>query len=371
LKTGEPFLRNRSLTRAKFLIAITLFDHDHENSSHESRATVFKSVIRNPKSAIDMNPLAKLVRPRFPAAAVGLTGASIALVSLDRRRDSFTVKRAGLAPLPEGLITPGFDESNVADVAELAGALQSLAETTGLARRRRWSVALPEAATRTAILTLESASASRSETEEMLRWKIERTFGASEQELRVSRERLGADAQGRARYLACAVRLSILAEYEQTFAALGWRAGLLLPRHLGEEQWLLRARAASDSLLVSSHAEGFTAALLRGTQPLLVRSITCEPEDRADELYRFLLFCRDRLLSTAPDVDDTAASSIERMLVAGQGIEEAQAAQIVEETLHARPLLLRAEDVRLALPSDELSFTQLAAPAGLASLAFG
>lgn len=319
-----------------------------------------------------MNPLAQLVRPRLPSAAIGLTGTTAALVSLDRRRDALVVKRAGLAPLPEGLIRPSFDDANVADFGELAGVLHSLAETTGLARRKRWSVALPEAATRTAILTLESASASRAETEEMLRWKIERTFGASEQELRVSRERLGTDAQGRARYLACAVRLAVLAEYEQVFAALGWRAGLLLPRHLGEEQWLLRSsHAGVDSLLVSSHAEGFTAALLRGSQPLLVRSITCEPEDRADELYRFLLFCRDRLRSTAPDAAAADASSIERMLVAGQGIEEAQAAQIVEETLHTRPRLLRAEDVKLALPSPELSFTQLAAPTGLASLAFG
>jgi hypothetical protein len=316
-----------------------------------------------------MNPLSQLVRPRFPAVAIGLTGTTAALVSLDRRRDTLVVKRAGLAPLPEGLLTPGFDESNVADAGELAGVLHSLAETTGLARRKRWSVALPEASTRTAILTLESAAASRAETEEMLRWKIERTFGASEQELRVSRERLGTDAQGRARYLACAIRLPVLAEYEEAFAALGWRTGLMLPRHVGEEQWLLRARSATDSLLVSSHAEGFTAALLRGSQPLLVRSITCEPEDRADELYRFLLFCRDRLHSSA-DGDDNA-SAIDRMLIAGQGIEETQAAQIVEETLHARPRLLRAEDVRLSLPSHELSFAQLAAPAGLASLAFG
>ncbi|MDQ3908012.1 MAG: hypothetical protein M3268_06670 [Acidobacteriota bacterium] len=317
-----------------------------------------------------MNPLAQLVRPRFPSAAVGLSRASASLVSLDRRGGALVVKRAGLAPLPEGLLRPAFDDQNVADASELAGALHQLAETTGLARRRRWSVALPEASTRTAILTLESAAASRAETDEMLRWKIERTFGAGEEDLRVSRHSLGADAQGRARYLACAVRLEVLAEYEEAFAALGWHAGLVLPRHMGEEQWLLRSRAAADSLLVSSHAEGFTAALLRGARPLLVRSIVCEPEDRADELYRFLLFCRDRLLSPADGEDDTAASSIDRMLVAGQGIDEPQAAQIVEETLHTRPRMLRAEDVRLSLPSPELSFAQLAAPAGLASLAW-
>jgi hypothetical protein len=317
-----------------------------------------------------MNPLSKLARPRLPSSAVGLTGSSAVVVSLDRRRDAFVVKRAGIAPLPEGLLLPGFDESNVADVGELARVLASLAESTGLARKRRWSIALPEAAARTAILTLESASASRAETEEMLRWKIERTFGAGADELRVSRQRLRGDSQGRARFLATAARASVLAEYESVFDALGWRAGLLLPCHMGEEQWLMRGgRDAADSLLVSSHAEGFTAALLRDNQPLLVRSITCDPEDRADELYRFLLFYRDRM--NAPNGDGAGSAVVGRLLVAGQGIEEDQALAIVEETLSARPRLLRAEEARLTLPSHELPFAQLAAPAGLAALAFG
>jgi hypothetical protein len=318
-----------------------------------------------------MNPLSKLARPRLPSSAVGLTGASAAVVSLDRRRDAFVVKRAGISPLPEGLLRPGFDESNVADVAELAGVLAALAETAGLARKRRWSVALPEATARTAILTLEGGPASRAESEQMLRWKIERTFGVGSDELRVSRQRLRGDSQGRVRYLATAARASVLAEYESVFDALGWRAGLLLPGHMGEEQWLMRGRDAADSLLVSSHAEGFTASLLRDNQPLLVRSITCDPEDRADELYRFLLFYRDRTNPSNGGGEVPAGARLSRMLVAGQGIAEDQALAIVEETLDTRPRLLRAEEARLTLPSHELPFAQLAAPAGLAALAFG
>ena len=67
-----------------------------------------------------MSFLSKLARPRFPAAAVGLTGAAASLVSLDRRREALVVKRAGIAPLAEGLLHPSFDEQNVADRAERA-----------------------------------------------------------------------------------------------------------------------------------------------------------------------------------------------------------------------------------------------------------
>ncbi|MCA1613808.1 MAG: hypothetical protein LC800_06590 [Acidobacteria bacterium] len=318
-----------------------------------------------------MNPFARLTKPLLPSAALGLTGESAAVVSLDRRRDVLAVRSAGIVALPEGLIRPGFDESNVSDPAELADALRALVTSAGLARRSRWSIALPEAATRTAILTLEGASSSRGEALEMLRWKTERTFGASPDELRVARFGLRADAQGRARYLASAVRLSVLAEYESALAALGWHTGLILPRHFGEGWWLARGEraAGADSLLVSSHGEGFTASLLRAGQPVLVRSVTCDPEDRADELYRFLLFYRDRLQPAAGD--DDAGPNLSQMLVAGHGLTEQTAAAIIEETLDARPHALRAADVRLSLPSPDLDFAHIAAPAGLAALAFG
>ena len=217
---------------------------------------------------------------------------------------------------------------------------------------------------------MEGGKSSRSELEEMLRWKTERGFGTPVEELRVARERLRPDAQGRARYLATAVRLTVLAEYEETFAALNWQTGLILPRHMGEAWWLMRECTAADSLLVSTHHDGFTAVLLRAAEPLLVRSIVCEAEDRVDELYRFLLFYRDRVQTPSMDAEGAPAETIGQMLLAGDGIEHTEASAIIEETMGTRPRLITAADVRLALPSNELDFDQIAAPAGLAALAW-
>ncbi|HWW76654.1 MAG TPA: hypothetical protein VNZ44_14755, partial [Pyrinomonadaceae bacterium] len=241
-----------------------------------------------------------------------------------------------------------------------------------------WSVALPEAATRTSILTLETAPTSRAEGEEMLRWKIERALGAPLDELRVSRERLKPDAQGRHRYLVSGVRLLILAEYEQVFEALGWRAGLILPRHMGEAWWLMRdGGAGSDSLLVSSHAEGFTAVVLRAGTPLYVRGVVCDVEDRADELYRFLLFYRDRTspLPVEGEVESVPppplyGTGLGRLLVAGTGLDEQAARAIIEETLNTSPRAVQPSDLRLAFPAAGIDFRQIAAPAGLAALAW-
>lgn len=324
-----------------------------------------------------MSLLSRIISPRYPSAAVGLSGELAAVVQLERRGGWLSVRGAAFLPLADGLVRPSFDEPNVADAPELARALTELTAGAGLARRRRWSVALPEASTRTSILTMETAPASRAEAEEMLRWKTERALGAPLDELRVSRERLQADAQGRARYLVTAVRLHVLAEYEQTFGLLGWHAGLILPRHIGEARWLMGdGPSRADSLLVSSHREGFTALVLRGDQPLYVRSVSCDAEDLADELYRFLLFYRDR---NAPDADTAGeeaaapafAERIERLLVAGTGLDYDRASAIVAEALAAPPRQVDPADVRLSLPSGEIDFRLIAAPAGLAALAWG
>ncbi len=325
-----------------------------------------------------MNPFQRLLSPKLPQAAVGLSGEAASVVQLERRGGGLAVRSAGLLPLPAGLVRPSFDEPNVADGAELAGALTELLTSAGQTRRKRWSVALPEAATRTSILTMETAPSSRAEAEEMLRWKTERALGAPLDELRVSREHLKQDAQGRQRYLVTAVRLTVLAEYEQVFAALDWNAGLILPRHMGEAWWLMRdggkPSAGADSLLVSSHAEGFTAVVLRAGAPLYVRGVICETEDRADELYRFLLFYRDRTSPQAAEGVESATPlygvGLGRLLVAGTGIDESDARAIIEETLSAAPRAVQPSDLRLTFPAAGIDFRQIAAPAGLAALAW-
>jgi hypothetical protein len=307
----------------------------------------------------------KLISPRFPPAALGLESSNATVVHLDRSRNSFSLRRAATITLPENLLRPSFDEQNIADANTLVGLLSEVTLSAGLGKQRKWSVALPEAATRTAILTLESAPASRAELEEVLRWKYERAFGATEDELRVSRDRLTPDAQGRHRYLAVGVRLAVLDEYEAVFETMGWRAGLILPRHQGESRWM--ASSGGDSLLISSHAEGFTALVLRDKQPAIVRSVMCEAEDRDDELYRLLLFYRDRVAST----DGVAgAHTLDHLFVVGEGFDKEHVSELVHETLETRPRILNSTDVGLTLPSRELSFDALAAPTGLATLAW-
>src|SRR5712692_10458869 len=118
------------------------------------------------------NPLDKILKPRFPACAVGFEKDAIAVVQLERGRGGFVVRRAASVTLPADLVRPGFDESNVGDPAELAAALSDLRPSAGRRPERKWSVTLPEATTRSAGLALEGAPGSRRELDEALEWKL-------------------------------------------------------------------------------------------------------------------------------------------------------------------------------------------------------
>src|SRR2546423_6415343 len=177
--------------------------------------------------------LSRLIVPWYPATAIGLEKGVASVVQLERTTGTACkLRRAATFNIADSLIRPSFDESNITDGPQLAGVLNELATSAGLSRQKRWSMSLPEATARTLVLTMESQVQSSGELQEVLQWKIERGFVAPLDGLSISRERLQKDSQERDRYLVVAVKKAILAEYEAVLESLGWRVGLILPRHL-------------------------------------------------------------------------------------------------------------------------------------------
>ena len=312
------------------------------------------------------NLISRIVEPWYPASAIGLEENLASVVQLERAKGNVCrLKRAATASIDGALLQPSFDEPNVQNGPQLAAVLKDLAAGAGLMRQKRWSLTLPETTARTIVFTMETQPQSGAELQDVLKWKIERGFGAPINELSISRERLQKDAQGRDRYLAVAVKKSVLAEYEAVLESLGWRTGLILPRHLGEAQWLVRNGAAGDSLLLSGSSQGFTGVIFRDKHPLIVRTVSCAEGEFEDEFYRFLLFYRDRNIPER--VDDLP---LRRLMVIGEGITKERAGEIVNETTGGNLRPLAAEDLGLQLPSRDFSFDSIAAPAGLATLSW-
>lgn len=312
------------------------------------------------------NLISKIVDPWYPSSAIGLEKGIVSVVHLERgRAGTCAIRNAATFNISDSLIQPGFDETNIHNPAQVADVLKQLVSSVGLLKQKRWSIALPEASARTMVLTLEGQTQSGAELQEVLKWKLERGFGAELTDLSVAKERLPKDSQGRDRYLAIAVRRTLLNEYERVFESLGWRAGLILPRHIGEAQWLIRNGTPGDALLLSGSDSGFTAVIFRGKQPLIVRTVSCTPEECEDELYRLLLFYRDR----RADGQDTG-QTLSRLMVLGDGLRKERVGEIVNETTGGDLRALEAEDLGLQLPTRDLSFDAIAAPAGLATMSW-
>jgi len=302
-----------------------------------------------------------LTEPNYPKAAIGLEREAVTALLLQKEaRGQFGVRQAATIELPANLLTPSFVEKNISSSVELRVLLEDAVVSAGLANQKNWSVSLPSNTARTAILTLDKTTTGKGETEEVLDWKAEQSFGAPVGELRITRQKISNDREGRSRYFASAVKLSVIDEYETIFESLGWTAGLILPRAVSETKWLM-GNARTDSLLLSSQTDGFTALLLRGDEPAVIRTVTCGKNERDDEIFRLLMFYNDRF------ADPNSGGLLETLLVVGKDLLPAKIKEISTEALGRTLRVLRAEDVGLNVPVGHLSFDDLAAPAGLAS----
>ncbi|MBX7055572.1 MAG: hypothetical protein K1X36_11495 [Pyrinomonadaceae bacterium] len=308
--------------------------------------------------------LFSLTKPNFPNAAIGIERDRISAIALSGSgRSSYTVKQAATIPLPPNVIEPSFLEINIKEPIEFRVSLEAAVQSSGMMNQKRWSIALPSNSARSAILTLEAEPAAKQEAEEILDWKAEQTFGAPASQLRISRQKISPNREGRPRYFATAISLGVIDEYETIFENMGWKAGLILPRSVGEANWLVRRGDKSDALLISAQDDGFTALLLRGDEPSVVRTVTCLPTEVDDEVYRLLMFYNDRFGA------NMNGGYLDRILLIGRGLVPARITQIASEALGRSLQILRPEDVGLSFPETSFSFDEIAAPAALASLA--
>jgi hypothetical protein len=284
-----------------------------------------------------MSIFSKITNPSFPKTAIGIERNRVTAVGLRKQGRQFAIKQAATVEMPDNILQVSFTEPNIMDFEGLAGYLMEAAEAADLKNNRRWSVSMPGTSARTGIITLDAKPASKNELAEVLRWKAERSFGAPAGEMRIS-----------------------------WFSLLpGWQVGLILPRPVAETRWLSEAGKNFDALLLSSQNDGFNAVLVHKGEPGVVRSFTCTDEERDDEIFRLLMFYRDRLAK------ENSGNLLAKLLVVGKGFNLKKLNEIGQETLGQALSILRPDEVGLELPvGTHIGFEEIAAPAGLASLSW-
>jgi Tfp pilus assembly PilM family ATPase len=284
------------------------------------------------------------------------------LTNLRRTRGEFEPRNLGVLRLPAGLVKPHFTDLNITDEAQFAERLREVALQADLRRVRKLAVSLPAGSARSLVFQLETLPDDKQELAQMIEWKIERTVGTSATDCRISYDRLS-DFEGRSQWLATVVHHRVSEQYDGIFRQLGWQAGLVLPQALGEAQWLLRNEIAEDQALVSMHPTGFDAVFVRQGEPILVREVTCAPEECEDEFFRLLVFYRDRLTPAG------SAAALARLLTLGSAGEQRRLRDVVNAALEHSAVSLDASQIGLRV-EPQAPFREMAGATGLATMAW-
>ncbi len=330
---------------------------------------LFSSFITHPSSFQLMsqpnvlsNIWGRLTAPDWPRTALSIGETHLALTTLRKRGSVFEPSNLGVLRLPKGLVRAHFTEPNITSEADLLEKIRETVAQAGHRRLRRIAVALPAGSARSLVFTLESVPDERRELAQMIEWKVERNLGGRVSELRINHQRLS-DFNGRSQWLVSAIHEDVLAQYERVFRELGWQTGLILPQALGEAQWLMRAELPDDQALVSLREDGFDAVIVRGTEPILVREVSCTPEEREDEFFRLLVFYRDRLMPEDGQV------TLSRLLTLGNAYDQRRFREVLASALENVAIMLDPAQIGLQV-EPSAPFKEFAAAAGLATLAW-
>jgi Tfp pilus assembly PilM family ATPase len=304
-----------------------------------------------------------LAAPNLPAASVAISETHLSLIALRFRRGEFELQNLGVLRMPPGLINASFTEPNVADEKAVIELLKRTSTQAGMDRVKALSASLPAGSARSIVISLDGVPANRSELDQMVEWKAERSLGHKISDLRMSYRRLR-DLNGRSQWIVSTVHQDVIGQYERIFAGLGWHVGLIAPQHLGEAQWLLRSGMEEDQVMLSLNVRGFEAVIVRGDEPLLVREVVCPMGEREDEFYRLMAFYRDRLLP------EQSAVPLSRMLTIGDPAEQRKFGELLSSALEKDTVSLAPQQIGLKL-DPRAPFIHFAAAGGLATMGWG
>jgi hypothetical protein len=187
-------------------------------------------------------------------------------------------------PLPGDTFTPGPGDVPVAGPA-LGGALQRLLTEVAV-KVASASLVVPDSFAKLLAVDVDDPDVHPRETEEVLAWKLSRTFGESAPALRLSWQSVGPGSQG-TRVLALAVPELAVASWETPFERAGIRIGALETGAFAVSA-LATPAATGDSFLVWADGGTATAMFFSDGALRFARARPADP-DTAETLHEIRL----------------------------------------------------------------------------------
>jgi hypothetical protein len=234
-----------------------------------------------------------LLEPEYPALAVEVRPGAVAAVRVAREGGRWALGAAGVVALAPGTLAVSLTRPNVQDRAAFEGALGAVLERTGARGGGPVSLVLPDAAVRLALVPSSGLRGRRRDAEDVVRFRLHKALPFDVRAARVAWEPGGAEQTIVAVALEAVVR-----EYEEALEALGFHPGLVEVSGLAVASLVGGDAPAEGDRLLVNWDEGYVSfLLLRGAEPLMVRTLPGESEAGAvaRQAASTLQFYRDRL----------------------------------------------------------------------------
>jgi type IV pilus assembly protein PilM len=226
------------------------------------------------------------------------------------------IEAATASNLPEGLLTPGLQQANVAARDALVPALRdSLAAVAG--RGRDICLIIPDATTRVMLLDFETLPEKPLEADSVVRFRLKKSLPFEVEDAAVSFDRQGTSNPIRA--VAAVTPRTVLDEYESLVRDAGYNPGAVMPSMLAA---LGMVDAARPTMVIKVEHGVTTFAIVDQNELRLYRSLESSGtlitgESLLDDVNTSLVYFEDRY-----------GVGVDRVLVTG-----VQAPQALQEAL--------------------------------------
>jgi type IV pilus assembly protein PilM len=180
-----------------------------------------------------------------------LRSRQVGAAALRRHGREATLIGGRIAALPDGVVVPSLRQQNVRDRGRLAAILKDVLHPLA-GSEERLALALPDAAGSLLLTEVEPPLRSKREGEEVLRWQLRSRFGGDMSDLLLDFQVLEEREEGRQRVAVAIAARSVVAEYEDLLAELGYHA-LILDFHALQLYNFYRPRLdlGSDTVMVA------------------------------------------------------------------------------------------------------------------------
>lgn len=213
------------------------------------------------------------LRPRL-ACEITLAG----VIAARQENDLDAAAITAFAPLLPGSVAPALKAPNFLQPARVVAALRQALEQV-MARDRRVTLVIPDAAVRVLLLDFDSLPEKFTEALPIIRFRLRKLLPFEVDDAAISYQVMTREA-GQVRALVAVTPREVLAEYEAVVREAGYEPGAVLPSTLCA---LAAIPGDTDALVINRNSACITTAIVRQSEVLLHRTLDL-PENSGNDL---------------------------------------------------------------------------------------